>query len=61
MAKQGLTRTEITSEVFQRNLKPGGLSDALDRLKEASLIFSAQEWDPNGGRPAERWFHHSAR
>jgi len=59
--EQGLTRTEITSEVFHRNLKPGGLSDALDRLKEANLAFSAQDWDPSGGRPAERWFHHSAR
>ena len=61
VGEQGLTRTEITSDVFHRNLKPGSLLDALDRLKAADLAFSAQEWDANGGRPAERWFHHSAR
>jgi len=61
VGEQGLTRTEIISDVFHRNLKPGSLSDALDRLRDANLAFSAQEWDPNGGRPAERWFHHSAR
>lgn len=37
--EQGLTRTEITSDVFHRNLKPGSLSDALDRLRDAGLAF----------------------
>ncbi len=59
--KQGLTRTEITSEVYCGNLKPGILPDALNRLRAGNLAFAAEERDPNGGRPAERWFHHSVR
>lgn len=56
--EEGLTRTDI-SDMFSRNLKGGELLDALERLRSADLAFSAMTYGT--GRPAERWFHHSAR
>ena len=58
--EEGITRTEIVSGIFHRNLNAGALSDAFERLRDADLAFAAQNWDGTG-RPAERWFHHSAR
>lgn len=54
----GLTRTEI-SALFSHNHQSARVESALQLLKDNALTFSEQQWNPNGGRPVERWYHDS--
>lgn len=58
--EEGVTRTDIMSVIFHRNIHAATIAEALERLREADLAFAAQSWD-GSGRPTERWFHHSTR
>lgn len=51
---QGLTRTEISHDILQRNRKKECIDRALKFLVEHGLIFSREE--STDGRSAERWF-----
>jgi hypothetical protein len=54
---KGLTRTEITSDLFNRNVGAVVLERALLGLKRTGLAFEVrQETGAQGGRPSERWF-----
>lgn len=50
----GMTRKEISVEIFQRNIKSTTLDCALISLE--SLGFAYRKTEATGGRPAERWF-----
>jgi hypothetical protein len=56
----GITRTEI-SGLFSGNQPSARIDSALQLLKDNQLAFSEQQWNPNGGRPLERWCHGSIR
>ncbi len=51
---KGLTRAEISSEVFQRNLTKSKMQAALTYLRHLRLAFFDRYETP--GRPGERWF-----
>jgi hypothetical protein len=51
---QGMTRKQISEEIFGRNLNAERLGLALRRLLECNLVRYVIE--PTGGRDAERWF-----
>jgi Protein of unknown function (DUF3987) len=51
---QGMTRKQISEEIFGRNLNAERLGLALRRLLECNLVRCVIE--PTGGRDAERWF-----
>lgn len=54
---EGLTRTDITSGLFGRNMPAALLERALLTLQSLELAFEVLgAATPNGGRPAERWF-----
>lgn len=53
---QGLTRTEISNNLFGRNAKAEKISLALMRLLKARLARVAQEKSAAAGRPAELWY-----
>ena len=50
----GLTKTEISEQVFKKNLQANLLSDALRILHDAGL--ARFETERTGGAPSERWF-----
>ncbi len=54
---QGLTQTEITSDLFNRNVSALVLERALLTLSRTGLAFKVrEEAGARGGRRAERWF-----
>lgn len=53
----GMTRSDISSDLFGRNIAALVLERALSTLKGAGLAFEMREDpSPQGGRRAERWF-----
>ena len=54
----GMTKTEISEQVFCRHLNSGHLSDALRVLQESGSAVHRKEI--TGGAPSERWFAASA-
>jgi Protein of unknown function (DUF3987) len=55
-ADEGLTRTQITVDVFGRHKKAAEIAGLLGDLLTQGLIHRVNQ--PNGkGRPTERWFH----
>jgi len=56
--KTGLTKTEISERVFNRNVASGVLSDALQILQQSGCATSNRE--TTGGAPRVRWFANSA-
>lgn len=55
-AENGLTRTEIYTDVFQKNLNAREIKKALQILVEAGLIESRNEQTENSKKPSEKWF-----
>ncbi len=55
-AENGLTRTEIYINVFQRNLNANEIKKALQILLEAGLIERRTEHTENAKKPSEKWF-----
>jgi hypothetical protein len=51
---KGMTRTEISVEVFRRHLTKSQMNEALGYLRRLKLAYSVGEETP--GRSAERWF-----
>jgi len=51
----GLTRTDISSKVFQRNRTKAQIAAALEVLKQSRLA-TCRVVDSDGGRPVECWF-----
>jgi hypothetical protein len=51
---QGMTRWQISEEIFNRNLKTEQITAALQLLLELKLAYWKTE--PTNGRDAERWF-----
>lgn len=51
----GMTRTEISERVFQRNISSDALSDALRVLRQSERAKSLKEL--TAGAPCERWFY----
>ena len=51
---KGLTRTQITAEVFNRNLTKGRINAALALLRDNHYAHGVR-FDTNGG-PVERWY-----
>jgi hypothetical protein len=56
--ESGMTKTEISEKVFNRNLNSGTLSDALQVLRGSGHAGFRKE--TTGGAPSERWFVHTA-
>jgi hypothetical protein len=54
---EGLTRTEISSEVLRRNLSASEISKALCILAEAGLAQANFETSAGTNKPTERWIH----
>ena len=54
-AKNGLTRTEIYTEVFQRNLSAKEIKKALQILLETGLIENRTEQTENSKKTSEKW------
>ena len=54
-APEGLSRTEISSGLFKRNIKSEIISRRLNQLAESGFIFESKTTS-NSGRPTERWF-----
>lgn len=52
---KGLTKTDISEGVFQRNRKAGQIEQAL-RLLSVSSLADCREEKATGGAPAHRWF-----
>jgi hypothetical protein len=52
--REGMTRTEISVQIFKRNVSANQLNDALVELENLKLVDC--EIEPTGGRAAERWF-----
>jgi hypothetical protein len=50
----GMTKTEISEQVFNRNLSSNALGDALILLHQSGLASFTKE--ATGGAPCERWF-----
>ena len=53
--KRGMTKTEISVEVFNKNVSRFGIDEALRLLFHQQLAFRTVE--ETGGRPAETWFY----
>jgi molybdenum cofactor biosynthesis enzyme MoaA len=51
---EGMTRTELNTQVFQGHLNKRKMSEALNYLSGINLAYSSVEQNP--GRPSERWF-----
>jgi len=51
---QGITRTEITVEIFQRNLSKTKIDEALNYLRRLGFAYCVLE--ATNGRSSERWF-----
>ncbi len=56
---EGMRRSEFDA-LFQKNLKPGRLDDALDYLRSAGLATCRRE-SSGQGRPAEVWVAHLSK
>jgi len=54
-APEGLSRTEISSGLFKRNIKSEIISRELNQLAESGFIFESTTTN-GSGRPTERWF-----
>jgi len=52
----GLTRSEMTRDVFQNHVAARELARILGLLQDAELAFSREEDADGPGRPAQRWF-----
>ena len=52
--KEGMTRKEISEEIFSRNEKSDRIDTALQALAKSKLAYSKTE--PSQGRNIERWF-----
>jgi hypothetical protein len=50
----GMTQTEISERIFNRNVSSGALSDALRILHQSRQAKFTKE--PTGGAPRKRWF-----
>lgn len=59
-AENGLTRTEIYTDVFQKNLNAKEITKALRILLEMNLIESRKEQTENAKKPSEKWFAKSS-
>ncbi len=59
-AENGLTRTEIYTDVFQKNLNAKEINKALRILLEMNLIESRKEQTENAKKPSEKWFAKSS-
>jgi hypothetical protein len=57
--KAGLTRTEISENVFRRNLSAHQISHALELLEKSGQARAIREM--TAGAPAERWYSKTAR
>lgn len=55
-APDGLSRTQISVDVFGRNKKGADLAKLLSDLLTQGLIHNRGPSKPKAGRPAERWF-----
>jgi hypothetical protein len=55
-AENGLTRTEIYNDVFQKNVSAKQIRQALQLLIESDLIESRTEQTENARKPSEKWF-----
>ena len=56
VAGNGLTRTEIGNDVFQKNVNAKEINKTLKILVEADLIESRTEQTENAKKSSERWF-----
>ena len=56
-APAGLTRSDLTRDVFHGNVSGGDLSRALTLLRQSGLAACRREPGVGTGRPPERWFH----
>lgn len=54
--ENGLTRTEIYNDVFQKNLNVNEIKNALQILVESNLIERQIEQSENAKKQSERWF-----
>jgi hypothetical protein len=52
----GMTRTQISQDVFKRNLSKTDLDIAFGVLQQAELATMKLERTPGGKKPTERWF-----
>jgi hypothetical protein len=52
---EGLSRTEISSGLFNRNIKSGIISRELNQLAKSGFIFESKTTS-SSGRSTERWF-----
>jgi hypothetical protein len=52
---KGLTRTEISSNIFKRNIEASRINDALNKLFVSGCAYKETDTAENG-RPSERWF-----
>jgi hypothetical protein len=53
----GLSRSEMTKDVFQGNTSGRELSRLLAILQDAALVICQQQAANGPGRPVQRWFH----
>ena len=51
----GMTRSEISSNLFQRNVQASRIDDALNKLFASGFARKEKE-EVKSGRPSERWF-----
>lgn len=56
-ARAGLTRSDLTRDVFHGNVSGTDLTRILTLLHESGLAVCQQERGAGAGRPSERWFH----
>jgi hypothetical protein len=54
-AANGLSKTEISKDVFNKNKSAGDIAALLSKLFTARAIHRKQDHS-TGGRPAERWY-----
>jgi hypothetical protein len=59
--ENGLTKCQITNEVFNRNATKFDIDEALRFLHELNLAACTQEATGDPGRPVERWFYKAQR
>jgi hypothetical protein len=52
--RNGITRTQLFVDVFQRNITGKILGEALELLRRSKLAYCRRE--PTGGKSSERWF-----
>jgi len=51
----GMTRTKISSDLFNRNVQANRIDEALNRLYASGSAYKEKE-EVESGRPSERWF-----